>query len=447
MSFYREYPGIIEKIDPSVKEFVDKILRVVELTDELFIKQLQTNPVYSDEAKEHLKKHKSYKTNPLTVLRIKKNKPVETPYHEYYKDIIPQVISILENAIKDLNKVKLRELPRNWWRNYLKTVIKGFQTDSWQSVEAAFLSTPQDSRFLLSIGPIERYHDKLLGTKRFFTAWFLDKNEEQAKINQRLWRELTKIGKESNLNTFIPTLYIGDIICEGGEVAKLNATGWSRPENPEILDKFGSIKIIACNKYLKKMGKQNIEIRMWSNKWNVSQSLKDDLKKIQDDYPLLSLIMHEFGHTFQKPKNAALNLGQHYTFIEEARAEINMLYLCSKLEEKGLVKPQTTRQLLMTKLLLFNFVYQDFKLNKQREEYLYATTMMHLQGLKAGLMSLDKHRVVFSAIDENNLYSAIEAMRNNLSDITNSYSETKNLNRYKKTIAEKTNWLAETILF
>ncbi len=256
-----------------------------------------------------------------------------------------------------------------------------------------------------NIGPIERYQDNILGTKRYFSAWFLYKNSLGVKKYEDIWKKLIEISKQREfyfpLNPDMgklssPYIFMGDMIAESGEVSKINTTGWSRPENVETARKYGTVKMICVDKYSKKINKLKKYLKRVSRKYKLDKNVADRVQEYLEEYPLLDVVLHEYAHTFIKPQDANIHLENYYTIIEEPRAEINMLYLSGILEiEKNLTKG-TAQDLFIFVILLFEYLYNEVqKISPSKMVYLYSTTLWIYKALQYKIINVMKNKISF----------------------------------------------------
>lgn len=402
--FVKEYPEIEKRLHASYKPFLTSLKEVVRLTDTLFVHQIDLKDgLYPSTIAEWIGKNTEYKTEPFAVLRIENDLPVEIPYHEYYQETIEAITKHLREARKHIAHIADEDFDKRWWTKYMEVLEEGFTTDRWQMVEEYFLSLPTQSPLFFSIGPIDTYHDQIFGIKRIFAAWLLVHNEKAQEEASNLWQLLRQ--QEQNLNEpsffgLTPSVggkvthYIGDILIAGGEVGKAGTIGWSRPENTGIAEQFGSIKAIAYNKFQVHAKKVSRDIKTYSEKWHIPAKLTKEILSFNEEHAILPLLLHEFGHTFFKSEQTHKNLEQFYTFIEEARANTNMLYLSLQLEQQGLLPKQTTRNIFIREFFYLPHLYYQYNVKHQREAYLYSGLLLLFIAKEYELLTIHNHKLV-----------------------------------------------------
>jgi len=398
VNYFRVDVDAKNNIPELFSKFVELNCQLVKQIDELFAKQLSPEQgVYIGALDKLLAEEPEYKTHPYTVLVLDKESSKEVSYHRFYSNAIEEIVSLLSQLEEEVQKLQSQRFTPSWWLNFYRTLKSSFQTDDWEAADHAFLTHPRDEAFLLSAGPIERYHDTIFGTKRYFSAVFMYRGEGTQR-EAAVWDACFDIYKGvspllPHHDTWaIPALFVGDMIAEGGEFAKLEGEAWSRPENPELAREVGSIKMLMTNTLDLKLVSLQESALFLLRQFEMPSVIVDELKTDFRSLCRLNLILHEMGHTFQKPRNATANLGKYYTLLEEPRAEINSLYLARELEKKGALKRGITLKLYLADLILFIYKWNRYRTTGLREEYLYSTTMWILKGLKYDLLRIEDNR-------------------------------------------------------
>lgn len=401
---FKEFPEIEKRLNDSYKPFLASLKEVVRLTDKLFMHQIDPEDgLYPSDIADWIGKNAEYKPEPFAVLRIENDLPNEIPYHIYYKELVETIAAHLREAKKHISHITDETFDKKWWEAYMDVLEEGYTTDNWTNVEQYFLTCSEKNPLLFTIGPIDTYHDTVFGIKRIFSAWLLVHNEKAQEEALSLWQML--IQQEKNLQdiSFFGlspsqgeriTHYIGDILYAGGEVAKAGSMGWSRPENSGVAKEFGSIKAIAYNQFHIHAKKISKDIETYGEKWKLPEKLTKEILSFQEDHALLPLLLHEFGHTFFKGERTHANLEQFYTFVEEARANTNMLYLSWQLEQQGLLPKQTTRSIFIREFFYLPHLYYQFHVKQQREAYLYSGLLLLFIAKEYELLTIQNHKLV-----------------------------------------------------
>lgn len=421
MKYFKYYPETFKQISNKYKPFINRILSLIKIIDDLFEEQIdkKTGVIQIDlVAFEKQKNNLKNEIDPYKVSIIKDHQKLEIPYYKYYHNYYEKIEIELKTIIDGIKKKKIITDNNQYWLLFFRTFLKVLKNDNWIELEKIFLKTPEKNKFIFSVGPIERYHDKVFGIKRFFSAWFIyrEGNIENNKYFE-IWKYLNKIALKINFlkdfeiekNKKI-RLFFGNLIAESGEVAKLYATGWSRPEKTFLLDKYGSIKIIAKNKYIKKIKEEQNEIKKSIEKVILNKKLKNKLLKTANYIHFLTLITHEFAHTLIKSSYSSSNLKNYYTFIEEGRAQANMIYLLNLLEQTKKLKRINTSLIIVNEILRLPYLYNYFIKNKQRIEYLLSSTLWFIFSLELRLIKIKDKKIHFSNFNKNEVKNFSEKL-------------------------------------
>jgi hypothetical protein len=390
MAYFKDYPYITENLDQSYDPFIAKLKEIIVITDQLFATQIHpTYGVYPKDFQDWLKKNPNYTPDSLSVTRIESGEVVEIPFSIYYKDANQRVAKLFDEASTTIDGIKDKLLDKQWWKEYMRVIKKAYLENNWSEAEQYFITTPADSPLLLSIGPIDTYHDLFKGKKQYYSAWLLVNNNAGQEQSDRLCKELITLQKSEDANDKSNkiTFYIGDILFAGGEVAKHRTMGWSRSENVAITKKLGSLKMIAFNKLPYHTKRMADAMDKSFSKWEIDADLREAIMQFHNTEPLIPLVLHEFSHTFQKSLYAQDNLKQFYTDIEEARANTYMVHFGFYLERHNHLSKHAARNMFLRVLLYLPYLYEEYTVRNQRESYYFAGLFWLDKALTKGIIA------------------------------------------------------------
>ena len=443
MSFVRRYDEALKRVPEQFTRYVDLNLKLVDAVDKLFAIQLQgARGVYRGNIESFRAAHSDYTTSPFTVLEIDSGKPKEIPYSMAYQDELGPIIKLIDQIVDEIDSLEV-DFDKTRWRALYQAVRCGFEEDRWEQAEHAFLDFDLENPFLLSIGPIERYHDKHFGKKRYYSALFAMTND-RFQAYRDCWNALDRCMDSHNVFASISDdpgevhLFIGDILAEGGEFSKLDTEGWSRPEDPLIAKQCGTVKMMLMNGFQRKLSTleeyASKSAALFGGGRLLEQLAGDELAETY----MMGLMLHEYGHTYTKSAGATSNLGDYYTLFEEARAEANSLYLAKLLEQSGAVPAGTAQRVFMLDLMLFEFKYDRWKRLGCREEYLYSTTLW--------LQSALRHEIIWKnnekfTLNQSNLQSELPTLIKEVYQFTHAatffgHRENAEIERYRNACAD-----------
>lgn len=431
MAYFKEYPYITENIDPSYDLFIAKIKEIILITDQLFTTQIHpTYGLYSEEVIHWITNNLDYNPDPLSVSRIENGHIKEIPFHIFYKDAMKRLAKHLDEGQDAIDQIIDESFNKDWWKEYLNILKRAYVQNSWDEADAFFLQTPTDSPILLSIGPIDTYHDKTKGTKRYFSAWLIVKNTAAQRQATIVTNHLTTM---TNTDADI-TFYIGDLLFAGGEVAKHKTMGWSRSGNTELKRFSKSLKMIAFNKLPEHTQRMTQAIQKSVQTWEISNDLGESIMTYHKTQSLIPLVLHEYSHTYEKSNKAQINLQEYYTDIEETRANTYMVYLAKQLEKAGHLSKHTAHIIFLRVLLYLPYLYEEYSKFHQRESYYFAGLYWLQKAESAGIVSIDKTITLHEEHLDEKIDNLISECRSYLFDISEKGLDGELLAKQKKDI-------------
>ena len=356
--------------------------------------------VYRGDYEAFLTANPEYITDEFSVLEVDKTSHKEIPYNIAYQKEFLNAKGITENILARIEDI--RDIPWDTirWKAQYEALIDAFTKNSWLYAEKAFLDYDKNNPFLLSLGPIETYHDKVRGTKRFFSCIFMQKEYEQWQY-EKMWAQLQELTRSHTppipyqASTRSAHLFVGNVLVGSGEVPKLQAEAWSRPESAVTAKECGSVKMLMLNTFDEKLPRLYEYTKQFLQHCDKAHLFEETLLSRLPELLKLNLILHEFGHTYLKTEFSSERLAEYYSLLEEPRAEINSLYLAKRLEEHGALEEDTTLLLFLSDLFLFSFKYERFIELGMREEYLFSTSYWYFSALNGNLITIDQGSIFF----------------------------------------------------
>lgn len=275
------------------------------------------------------------KTSLYTMIRRDDNGKLKAIfYHEYFKEQLSEVASLLNQAaalIKDKN-----------FSNYLSLRAQALTTSEYQQSDMAWLDS-KTSKIEFIIGPIESYEDGLYGYKTAFESFVLIKDIEWSKQLEKYAKLLPTLQKSlpvkeeykkevpgslGDINVYDAIYYAGD--CNAGS----KTIAINLPNDEEVQLKKGTRKLQLKNVMQAKFDKIVIPI---------SELLLDNkiLTDVKFNAFFENVMFHEVAHgigiknTINDKGTVREALKEFYSPIEEAKADITSLFLIQKLREMG----------------------------------------------------------------------------------------------------------------
>ncbi len=263
---------------------------------------------------------------------------MEVPYHVEYPELL-EAADLLDEA------AELAE--DEGFKNYLKLRAEAFRTDDYLQSDLAWMDMKTNTIDFV-VGPIESYEDEFNGSRAAHSGQILVKDMEWSKqiehfnaILQTLQSNLpvdAKYKAESATNSGDMNVY--DVIYSAGDCNSASKNiAINLPNDPRVHAAKGSRKLQLKNAMKLKFDKILVPI---------AELLiaEDQMKNIDFDNAFFQNVMfHEVAHGLGvkfladgSGKSVRDALGDSYSTIEEAKADMLGLYLVTMLYDMGELK-------------------------------------------------------------------------------------------------------------
>jgi len=274
--------------------------------------------------------------SPFTVIRRHHDRLVAVPYHVAYAQYVLPAAARLEEAAKLSQNASLTK--------YLQLQADALRTDEYFAANLAWLDL--DSNLDLSIGPHESYDDMLTGQKAFYKANVLI--VDRAAASRLATFEAAAPALQANLpvdpkykpdqtGTMTPLVVADDIARTGQSRAIMEAVAFSLPNDPKVWEAKGAKQVMMGNYLAARRSTVLVPL---------AQAILDPATSgaMDPDTYFTWVLMHEVAHTLgprtvtkdAKDMTVGEALGEYYSPIEEAKADIAGLYNVSYLLQQGL---------------------------------------------------------------------------------------------------------------
>jgi hypothetical protein len=261
---------------------------------------------------------------------------ITIPYHVAFKEEHEKAAAKLQEA------AKLAEDPG--FKKYLKLRAEALLTDDYQESDFAWMEMKNNTLELV-IGPIENYEDQLFGYKAAHEAFVLIKDKEWSDRLSKYTKVLPELqrglpvpdeyktetpGTDSDLNAYDAVYYAGDANA-GSKTIAINL-----PNDEQVQLKKGTRRLQLKNSMRAKYDKILVPVA------NVLIA-KDQRKYISFDAFFGNTMFHEVAHglgiknTITGSGTVREALKNHYSALEEGKADVLGLYMVNSLREKGMI--------------------------------------------------------------------------------------------------------------
>ena len=278
------------------------------------------------------------KNSEYTFLRRDENGALKVVwYHEEYASEIEKAAKLLDEA---------SELAEDdGFKNYLKLRATALRTSDYFASDLAWMDMKKNMIDFV-VGPIETYEDGFRGIKASFNGQILLKDMEWTKKLEHFTEFLPKLQENlpvdakykqekpglGDLNVYNAIYYGGDCNSAGKNIA-INL-----PNDPRVHLAKGSRKLQLKNVMQAKFELILVPIANLLIDENQQKNIKFD------DAFFQNVMFHEVAHglgiknTLKDKKAVRDVIGEYYSAIEEAKADLGGLFIITKLAEWGELK-------------------------------------------------------------------------------------------------------------
>ena len=273
------------------------------------------------------------KASLYTLIRRKEDKSLVTiPYHKAFQDKIQQAADLITYAAEFAEDPGLRK--------YLLKRADALMTDDYYDSDIAWMDM-KNNKIDFVVGPIESYEDQLFGYKASHEAYILVKDmdwskrlsrytgllpmlQKQLPVDEKYKKEMP--GSDSDLNAYDVIYYAGD--CNAGS----KTIAINLPNDEKVTLAKGSRRLQLKNSMQAKFDKILVPLAE-------VLIVPDQLKHIKFDAFFSNTMFHEVAHglgltnTITGHGTVREAMKDHYTTLEEGKADILGLYLVTKLKE------------------------------------------------------------------------------------------------------------------
>jgi hypothetical protein len=256
------------------------------------------------------------------------------PYHKAFSEQITRLASLLQRAAQLADDPGLKK--------YLELRSKAFLNDDYLASDMAWMDMKTNTIDFV-VGPIETYEDQLFGYKASHEAYILIKDIEWSNKLARFAKLLPVLqkglpvdkkyktempGDNSDLGAYDVIFYAGD--CNAG--SKTIAINLPNDERVQLAK--GSRRLQLKNAMQAKFDKILIPIAG-------ELTPENQLKHVTFDAFFSNTMFHEIAHglgankTINGKGTVREALKEHYSTLEEGKADILGLYLETRLQEMG----------------------------------------------------------------------------------------------------------------
>ncbi len=284
-------------------------------------------------------------TDYFTVIRRSKGNLVAIPYSAEFRDQLQRAAALLREAAALSRNESLSR--------YLEARAAAFLSDDYFESDMAWMDL--DSRIEPTIGPYEVYEDRLMGFKAAFESFVTvadaEASEELARLKDLmpdLERALPVDDRHKNLDRgFESPIRVVDVAYTAGDTrAGVQTIAFNLPNDERVREAKGSKKVMLRNVMRAKFEQILTPI--------AGTVLAPEVRDVLAFQPwFVNVLMHELAHGLG-PGNIVLASGErttvnralreHYSALEEAKADVVGLHSLGVMAERGLYDADFVRR-------------------------------------------------------------------------------------------------------
>lgn len=284
-----------------------------------------------------------------TVIRRTDDGGLEAvPYSEAYKEFLEPAAAKLREAAEATSNASLQK--------FLELRADAFGTDDYYESDLAWMDL--DAPVEVTIGPYETYEDGLFGYKAAFEAFVtVTLPEESAALtrykNELPWLErnlpIPEEHKNLDRGTESPIRVVDEVYTGGDTKAGVQTLAFNLPNDERVREAKGSKKVLLRNIMRAKYDQilQPIAEHVL---------VEDQVDLLDFDAYFNFILHHELSHglgpgIITKDGNETevrLELKEHYSTLEEAKADVMGVYNILALMDKGEMPEELRETLLPT---------------------------------------------------------------------------------------------------
>jgi len=301
-----------------------------------------------------IEKHPSDKATFQSWFTVIRRKPdskelVAIPYSSHYRDELKKAAELLNKAAGCVDNESFAK--------FLKSRAAAFLSNEYTQSDMDWMDV-KDSRIEATIGPYEVYEDHLLNYKAAFESFITLRDAEQSAKLSKVAAYLTSMEKnlpipDENKNFErgqMSPIVVADLIYSAGDTrAGVQTLAFNLPNDEVVREKKGSKKVMLKNVSQAKFDKilTPIAARVLDEK---------QLEHVSFDSYFNHTLMHEVSHglgpgrIMHEGEKVPVNLvlGELYSSIEEAKADVLGLYNTLFLVSEGVLDEKLREGALVT---------------------------------------------------------------------------------------------------
>lgn len=363
--------------------------------------------------------------DPFTYVEQKNKEFKAVSYHEKYQDLLLPIAGKIEKAAKICSNKSFKK--------YLLARAKSLRDGSYREADITWFDV-KASDIDFSIGPFERYLDKMFFVKRSFQAHVGIIDSEYSKQAEEIKEALyssAKISFDKYHSTEIPkkgvSVFAERTPAVSGYMADVMFLGEHFPSDLNLMQKYGSKILIYHPQIRIKFEKLHHPIfKKIFEKHFASKYSKELLFKGL----VWSILLYELGRQLHKFAGSRERLKELYGPIDEANGMVSGIQHCKYLVVKGLISQEELEAIMIMHIVKMFANWLTYNKSDGLDSHVIGNTIVLNTYIQKGAL---KGQNGISWPNFSKIFFEIEGLANELVDILykESYQEALRLIKQK----------------
>lgn len=280
------------------------------------------------------------------IRRTPDGRLVTVPYSQEYQNTLDRAAALLREAAAHTAQPTLKK--------YLDARATAFLTNDYYASDVAWMEL--DASIEPTIGPYEVYEDELFNYKAAFEAFITVRDDAETRKQAVFGENLQKLEdalpidpayRNPKIGALAPIRVVNVVFTAGDANRGVQTAAFNLPNDDRVIREKGSKRVMLKNVQEAKFTKVLVPI----SKVALAPA---DQARVSFDAFFTHILMHEMLHGLgpqtvhgtQTPLRQALK--EHYSAIEEAKADIAGLWALDRLASDGVVDQAIARDMYVT---------------------------------------------------------------------------------------------------
>ncbi|MBI2021265.1 hypothetical protein HYS93_00065 [Candidatus Daviesbacteria bacterium] len=358
--------------------------------------------------------------SPFTLVERVNGKLVATPFHEKYRNLLLPISEKIQKAAK-ISKHKA-------FSKYLKLRAESLLNGNYREADIAWLNV-KNSLLDFSIGPFERYLDKLMFIKRAYQAHVGLVDTKRTNLANKIKDTLYSSAQyttETTHSVQIPqkgvSLFIERTPLTSGYLADVVFSGEHFPCDLDLTQKYGSRIIVYSSQLRLKFDKLYYPIFKAIFEERFASKYSEDLLLMATAW---NVLLYELSRQLHKFEGSRERLKELYGPIDEANGFASGIQHSKHLLVKGLISQDELEAIIITHIVWMFADWLFYQRNKGKESHVIGDSLLLDYYLTSEAL---KEKGGISWPNFSKIFFEIEALANKLVHLLQkgSYKETNN---------------------